>query len=99
MTSGSANNENAPEDDDTGNHSNSFPYSPGSQGRSRPAITHMVKRREGVPMPLPDASAGNWNKFYYIDDERKKKGDLVMSVFFFRVRVVVLAVSVHAWCC
>lgn len=96
LTSGSANNENVPEDDDTGNHSNSPPYSPGSQGRSRPAITHMVKRREGFPMPLPDASAGNWNKYYYIDDERKKKGDLVMSVFFLVFVLLYLRVRVDA---
>jgi hypothetical protein len=37
----------------------------------------MVKRREGVPMPLPDASADKWLKYHYIDDERRKKGDLV----------------------
>ena len=96
LTSGSANNENVAEDDDTGNHSNSPPYSPGSQGRSRPAITHMVKRREGVPMTLPDASAGNWNKYYYIDDERKKKGDLVMSVFFLVFVLLYLLVRVDA---
>ena len=38
----------------------------------------MVKRREGVAMPLPDASANHWLKYHYIDDDRKKKGDLMM---------------------
>ena len=69
-----------PEDDDSGNHSNSSVYSPGSQRRSRPAITHMVKRREGADMPLPDPSSHSWLKYHYIDDERKKKGDLVLFV-------------------
>ncbi|XP_028402163.1 vinexin-like isoform X2 [Dendronephthya gigantea] len=71
LTSGSTANENIPDDDESGNHNNSANYSPDSH--SRPAITHMVKRREGVPMPLPDASADNWHKYHYVDDERKKK--------------------------
>ena len=78
LNSGTAHNENVPEDDDSGNHSKSL-YSPGSQRRSRPAITHMVKRREGADLPLPDASAHTWHKYHYVDDERKKKGDIVYS--------------------
>ncbi len=38
-------------------------------------------------MPLPDASADNWFKYHYIDDERRKKGDLVLFVFVFVFRV------------
>ena len=89
LTSGTANNENIPEDDDSGNHSNGSLYSPGSQRRSRPAITHMVKRREGADIPLPDASAHTWHKYHYIDDDRKKKGDIVYFVFLcFSIRVI-----------
>lgn len=33
----------------------------------------MVKRRECVPIPLPDASMRCW--YLYVDEERKKKGD------------------------
>ena len=79
LNSGSAHGDEDENGDDSGKRSNSPPFSPVFEGRSRPAISHMVKRREGVPMALHDTSTDrSWIKYHYVDDERRKRGDAIL---------------------